>query len=211
MARTGLINSKIGAQFHRTTHPFWDITERPVGEDGTVQRCVEIIAFRNDGSKVFTDQFRVLLNGFTHRTEDDALFRQRLFKRGGYRNGIHYHVHGHTAQSLLLVQADAQTLEGLEEFGIHFVQAVQFFLLLRCAVVRDRLEFRFFIRDVWPLWFFHLAPNTERIQTPFQHPFRLVFLGTDHANDLLVQAGRHLVALNVRRKAVLIVGGGDFV
>ena len=135
----GRIDAEIGAQLHRATHPFGDIDERAIREDRRVQSREEIIPIAHDTPQIFLYQIRMMLHRLTERTEDNAFLRQVLLERGLYRDTIHDRIHRHSAQVLLLLQGNAQLIEGLQQLRIHLVEALRSLLPFRSGIIDDVL------------------------------------------------------------------------
>ena len=64
--------------------------------------------------------------------------------------------------------------------------------------------------EVRPVGLFQRLPVAEGLQAELQQPLRLLFLRGDEADDVLIQAFRHEIGLNVGHKAVFIVLACDF-
>ena len=58
----------------------------------------------------------MLLHRFAERTEDDAQFGQLVLERRGHGNAVEDRIDGDAGQPLLLVEGDAELLEGLAAF-----------------------------------------------------------------------------------------------
>ena len=92
------IDTEITAQFHRTAHALGDIYKRTVGEDGTIQGCIEIIAIWNNGAQILAHQIGMFFHGFSDTHEDNAHFTELLLEGGLHRHGVHDGIYGHTTQ-----------------------------------------------------------------------------------------------------------------
>ena len=145
--------------------------------------------------------------------EDDALLGQALAEGRSHAHGIEHGVHRHAAlglhasQHLPLVQRDAQLVEGFQQRGVDLVRAV--FVAFGRRPVDDVLEIDGRQLEVPPLRRGHLPPLAERPQTELQQPVRLAFLGGNQADDVLVEALRHVLLGDFGHEAVLVLLGGE--
>src|SRR5690606_10768590 len=140
-----------------------------------------------------------------HRTEDDAELRQLLAERRGHRDTVEDGVDGHARQQLLLLERDAELLERPEHLRIDLVEALQLGPLLRGRVVADGLEVDRLDFQVVPGRLRHLQPGPVGLQPELEHPFRLLLLGRETTDDVLVEAGREGFRLDLRLEAVLVL------
>ena len=122
-----LVDAEIGGQLHGAAHALRDIDEGAIGEDGGIERGVEIVARRHDGAEIFPDQIGIVADGLRDGAEDDARLGQLLAEGGNHRNRVEDRVHGHfgraldAGQNLLLLERNAELLVGLENFRIQLV------------------------------------------------------------------------------------------
>ena len=144
------VDPEVGGELHRAADALGDVAERAVAEDGGVQRGEEVVGVRDHRAQVLLDQLRVVLDRLGERAEDDPQFGQLLLEGGGHRDAVEHGVHRHAAQPLLLLQGDAQLLEGPPDFRIHLVQALQRLLRLGRRVVDDVLVVDGRVADVGP-------------------------------------------------------------
>jgi hypothetical protein len=100
--------------------------------------------------------------------------------------------------------------EGLQQLGVHLVEAVVLRLAAGGGVVRDGLEVRHLVLEVRPLRVRLLRVReelhyvAEGLQPPLEHPLRLVLLGGDEADGVLGEAGGGSVGLDLGDEAVLV-------
>ena len=155
----------------------------------------------------------VLLQGLREGAEDYPVLGQLLAEGGGDGHAVEDGVNGHAGQPFLLFQRDAQLLIGAEKLGVHLVQALEFLLSLGSGVVDNVLVVDGRVVDLGPggglLLVSQLYPVTEGFEAPLQHELRLVFLGGDPADDVLVETFGSNVSLDVRDEAVPIFLGGN--
>ena len=213
------VDAEIGGKLHRAAHALRHIDETAIGEDGAVQRGVEIIRHRHDGGEVFLHQFRVLFDGFRNRAENHARLRQFLLERGAERDAVEHRIHRDLAlggvvilrpfdagQNRLFLQGDAEFFVSAQQLRIDIVQ--RFRLLLRhgggLRIVILRLEVDFRIIDHGPFGLRHLNPAPIGVEPPVGHPFRFVVLFGDEADDILVQAHGRELGLDLRLEAVFV-------
>lgn len=155
-------------------------------------------------AEVLADEVGVLLDGLAHGAKDDAGLGEVSAKGGGDGDRVEDGVHRDVGEALLLVERDAELVEGAQELGVHLVEALLLLLLLGLAVVRERLVVDGRVRVVRPRGLFHAEPAPEGAQAELEHPLGLVLLGADGAHDVLVQARGERVGLNHRLEAVLV-------
>ena len=196
LAGVGLVDSKVGAQLHGAAHPLGNVAEGSVGKHGAVKGCVVVVGSRNHGSEVLFDQLRVVLNCLTHGAKNHALLGQGLLERGGHRDRVHDNVHGHSAQTLLLVQADSQLFKGFKQLRVYLVEAANL-LFYRGGVVAYSLKINFLVVHVCPVRLVHFEPNAVGLKAPLRHPLGLHFFGTNTANHVFAEARIHAVRFNV--------------
>ena len=73
----------------------------------------------------------------------------------------------------------------------------------------DILEIDLRIIDPRPCGFFQSKPALERIQPPFEHPFRLVLLGRNHPDRIFVQTLRSCIAFDNGLETVFVLVNVD--
>ena len=111
-----------------------------------------------------------------------------------------------------LVQRHPELLVGLEQLRVHLVEALRaVLLLLRRRVVRDRLVVDRRVVDVRPGRLVHREPVPVGLEPPLGHPVRLALLRRDEAHDVLGQAGRQRLLLDVGDEAGLVLGPREVV
>ena len=152
----------------------------------------------------------MLADRLAHRAEDHPGLGQLLLEGGHHRDAVEHRVDRvlgralNAGQNFLLLQGDAELCVGGQKVRIDLVQAGGAILGLGRGVVVgvlvvDRREL-----DLGPGRLLQGQPALERLQPPLQHPFRLVLLGRDEADDVGVQAlGRELL-VDVGDEAVLV-------
>ena len=200
------LDAKVGGQLHRAADPLGDVAEGTVGEDGGVQRGVEVVRVGHDGAEILLHQFRVVRDCLGEGTEDDPLLGQFSLEGRCDGNAVHDGVHGHAGETLLFVERDAEFVEGLAQLGVNLVERVERLLLLGRGVVADGLVIRLRVSQVRPLRLAERLPVAKGLQSPLGEPRRLVLLGGDEADGVLAQARRDGVGLDVRDEAVFVVG-----
>ena len=99
----GRIDTEIGGELHGTPHPLGNVAERPVGEDGGIERGIEIIGIGHDAPEVLAHQVGIIAQRLGDRTEDDAHPGEGLLESGLHRNGIHDGVDGDARERHLLL------------------------------------------------------------------------------------------------------------
>src|ERR1041385_2723111 len=150
----------------------------------------------------------MVLYRFRKRTEDHAGFRQFGVERGGHGDAVKHRVHGHSGQQLLFVQRNAQLGISVQDFRIHFFQALEFFLLLGRGIIGERLIVNGRILHVGPLrlclFLLQRCPIAVCLQPPLHHEFRLALLERNRADNFFIQARRQTVFINGSDKSPFI-------
>ena len=206
LAGIGRVDAEIGGQLHRAAHALRHIDEGAVGEDGRIQRREEIVRRRHHAAQIPAHQFRMLGDGLRDGAEDDAGLGQLLAEGGGHGHRIEDRVHGHAGQHLLLVQRNAELLVGFQKLRIHLVETLRRILLrLRGRVVGNGLVVDGLVMNVRPVRLGHRPPVAIGFQAPLGHPFRLVLLGRNQPDDVLVQPRRRGVRFDVGDEAGIVL------
>ena len=209
LPRPFAVDAEVGGQLHRAAHALGDVAEGAVGEDGRVQGRVEVVGVGHNGADVLPHEVRVVLDCLRHGAKNDAVLGELLLERSGDGHAVENGVHGHTGQSLLLFQGDAQLLVGLENLRVHLVQALQLLHRLGGRVVDDVLEVHRRVVNVGPARPLLLVQQGEevvvRLETPLQHPLRFVLLCGNESDYVFVQTLGGYLRLNVRNEAVLVL------
>ena len=203
------IDTEISRQLHRATHPFRDVHKRPVTEHRRIQRRKIIVRVRHDTAQVLSHQVRMIFHRLRERTENNAPLRQRILERGLHRNTVHHRIHGNPGQGHLLAQWNTEFVKRSLQLRIHLLPVLVLFLLRR-RIVHDILIIDFRYRQLRPTRHFHGQPFPVSLQTKLQQPFRLLLLGRNRPNHLLVQPLRYRLGLHIRHKTVLILAPGNF-
>ena len=193
----GLVDAKIRGQLHRATHAPGNVDKRAVTEHRAVERRIVIVLAGHHATQVLAHQFRMRVHRFGNRAEDDSGLRQFAAESRGYRDRVKHRVHGNPRQHLLLVQRYAQLGVGLQQLGVHFIQALGAVLhTARRGVIGHGVQVNGGIVHMGPLGLFHLPEAAIGLQSPLQQPVRLAFLLRYELNDLLVQAGSQCVRID---------------
>ena len=209
LAGARAVDAEVGRQLHRAANAFRDVAERPVREDGRVERGEKVVGVRNDRSQVLANQIRMVLNRVRERTEDDTDLRQLGAERRGHRDRVEDRIDGDARKALLLVERDAQLGKCGAHLRIDLVERVQFLLLLRRRVVNDGLVIDWTVLHVGPRRLFHRRPVTKGLEAKIKHPLRLFFLRRDESDDVFIQPGRRLIGFDVADEAVLVFLTGN--
>ena len=216
------VDPEVGRQLHGALDPLGDIDERTVGEYRRVETGKEVVTTRHDRAEIFLDQLRMLADGFRDRTEDHAGVGELLLECRCHRHTVEHRVHRHIAvaggvggafharEHFLLTQRDAELLVGFEKLGVDFVQALGLVLgAFRGGIVGNRLIVDRLVMQMRPFRRAHLFPLPECFEAPVEHPFRLVFLGRNEADDILVQPRRNRVGFQVGDETGFVFALGD--
>ena len=78
LTRSAGIDAEVGRKFHRTTDPFRDIDEGPVGKYGGVEGRVIIISVWDYCTEIFPHQVGIILDGLREGAEDYSEFGEFL-------------------------------------------------------------------------------------------------------------------------------------
>ncbi len=135
----------------------------------------------------------MLLDRLADRAEDDARLFQLFLEGGGDRYAVEHGVDGDAGKRLLLLEGDAELVEGLHEFGVElldFLEAAGAALLLGRGVVVHLLVVDRGETDLRParLLVVERGPVAVGAEAPLQHPVGLVLLSGDEADDVFVDA-----------------------
>ena len=201
------VDAEVGRQLHRAAHALGHEHEAAVGEHRGVERGEEVVGVRHDRAEVLLHQLGMLAHRFGERAEDDAELGQLVAEGGGHRHRVEHRVDGHVGQQLLLLERNAELLEGGADLGIDLVEAVQLRLLPGRRVVADVLVVDGRVGDVLPRRLGHLLPGAKRLEPPVEQPLGLVLLGRDEPDDVLVQPLGDDVLFDVGDEPVLVVLG----
>jgi hypothetical protein len=147
----------------------------------------------------------MVLDGLGERHEDDSEAAKLFPERRRDRNAVEDRIHRNAGKELLLLEGNAQLVERPLDLGIDFIEAVQGFLLLRRRVVDDVLVVDRVVLDVLPGRLLHREPEAVRLEAPLEQPLRLVLLLRDETDDVLAEALRDRLGLDVGVEAVLVL------
>jgi hypothetical protein len=122
----------------------------------------------------------MLADRLRDRHEDHAGLGQFLLEGGHDGDGIEHRVDRHLAllhagEDFLLRQRNAELLIGLQQFRIDLVERARSGHALRRGIVIEIVEIDLRILDARPGRLFHGQPAAIGVETPFQHPVRLLF------------------------------------
>ena len=206
LSRTLCIDTEVGRQLHRASYPLGNIHKRPVGENSRVECGKEIVAVRHHRAQVLLYQVGMFAYGLAHRAEDDAFLHQCFLEGSLHGNGVHHGVHGHAAQRHLLLQRNAQLVEGLDQLGIYLIHALGALLLLgRVGVIRNSLVINLRNTEMGPRRHLQRQPVAVSLQAELQHPVGLSLLFGDKTDNILVQTLLDHIGMHIGRKAILVL------
>src|SRR3989442_5182653 len=205
LARVLRVDPEIRRQFHRTPDALRDVRERPVAEDGAVQTCEEVVVEGHHRAQVFPHEVRMFLDRLGERAEDDPELRKPVLE--GRRDGeaVQNRVDRDASEAHLLLNQNPKLRVQVPDLRIDVVEAVHRLLRLRSGVVDDVLIVDRRIGDVRPLRLFHREPVTVRPQTPLEEPIGLLLLAGNEPDDVLVEALRGGVLVEIGNEAVLVL------
>ncbi len=105
LAGVGRVDPEVGRQLHRAPHALRHVHERPVGEDGRVERGEEVVAVRHDRAEVPLHELGVLAHRLAERAEDDPVLHQLRLVRRADRHRVEHGIDRHAGEQLLLAAA----------------------------------------------------------------------------------------------------------
>ena len=144
-------------------------------------------------------------HGVRERAEDHASLGELLLECRRHRDAVEYGVDRHAREPRAFVQRHAELLVGRQQFRVDFIEALRAVLLgLRRRVVRDRLVIDRRDAQVRPVGLAHREPVPNAFSRQSSMNCGSRFLQRNHAHDVLVEAGRQRVRLDVRDEAVLV-------
>src|SRR5262245_28034231 len=226
LAGVALVDAEIGRQLHRAAHAGRYVDEGAVGEHRRVERGEEIVGDRYHGAEILLDQIGVLLQRLGDRAEDHAGLGELRLEGGGDRHRVEDRIDRHAAvaaaaaavlalvltpalglldaeQRLALAQRDAELLVGLEDLRIDLVERLR--PLLGRGVVMDVLIIDRGVGHARPAGLAHGEPAPIGVEPPGEHPFGLVLLRRDEADDVFVEALGGLLGLDDGFESVLVL------
>ena len=209
LAAIGLVDTEVGHQLDGATHAWRYVGEGTVGENGRVERRVEIVGIRHHRTQVFLHQIRMFLHGFAHGAENYSGLLQLLLIGGRNRYTIQHRIDSYAGQPRLLFQRYAQLAERLQHLRVNIFYALgPFFRRLGRGVVTDVLKIDGRVLNVSPgrLAVVLASPEPIRLESPFQHPLRLILLGRDQPHDILAEALGKRVLLDVDGETPFVIG-----
>src|SRR2546428_2070227 len=205
LARVLRVDAEVGRQFHRAPDARRHVREGAVAEHGAVQAREEVVVERDHGAQVLPDEVRVLLDRLGERAEDDPELRKSVLERRRDRDAVEDGVDRHAGEPLLLLERDPELRVQRADLRVDVLEALDRFLRFRRGVVDDVLIVDGRIPDVRPLRLLHREPVAVGAESPVEHPLGLVFLAGDEPDDVLVQALRDRLHLDVGDEAVFVL------
>ncbi len=210
LAGVGGVDAEVGRELHRAPHALRDEAERAVGEDGGIERREVVVRVRHDRSEVLLDEVGVLLDRLGERAEDDSHLLELVAEGRRDRNRVEDGVDRHAGELGPLAQGDAELLVGLEQLRVDLFERLRPVLPgLRRRVVDDRLVVDRRVVDVLPGRLLHGEPVAVRLQAPLEHPLGLVLLRGDEPDDVLGEARRDRLRLDVGDEPGLVLALGQ--
>ena len=100
------------------------------------------------------------------------------------------------------MKRNTQLIESLLQLRIDLLRTV--LRLFRSCIIYNILEIDFGNIKMRPLRKFHLLPTAERLKSELEHPLRFLLLRRNHSYNILIEALRNELLLDIRHKAVLI-------
>ena len=148
----------------------------------------------------------MLAHGLGEGTEDDAEGRELVLEGRRHRHAVDDGVHGDAREDLALLQGHAELLVHGDELGIHVRETLRRPVLrgLRGGVVDDLLVVDSGVGHARPFRLGHREPVPVGLEPPFEQPLGLTLLAGDEAHDVLREAGRDALGIDVGDEAVLV-------
>src|SRR5207245_1282143 len=139
------------------------------------------------------------------RAEDDPELREPGLERRRDGDAVEDRIDRDAGEAFLLDQRDSELLVQIPDLRIDVLEAVHRLLRLRRGVVDDVLVVDRWIGDVRPLRLLHCEPVAVRPETPLEEPLGFVLLARNEPDDVLVEALRRLVLIEVGDEAVFVL------
>ena len=114
------VDSSIG---QRT--PFGMYANEPSLKTAELSVAKKLSVYGTTVPEILPHQLRMVLHRLGERAEDDAELRQLLLERRGHRDAVEHRVDRDAREQLLLVERDAELLEGPPDLRIDLVQALR--------------------------------------------------------------------------------------
>ena len=146
----------------------------------------------------------MLFHRLAERAEHNTVLCEFFLVGGGDRHTVEDRINGDVAQALLLTQRDAELVEGLQQFGIHFIKARLGLLLFGSGVINDVLIIDRVIAELGPVGLLKGEPVPKRLEAELEKKVGLLLLAGDQSHHLLIQSLGDFFGLDVRDKAVLV-------
>ena len=151
-----------------------------------------------------------ILVGYSGGADSTALL-VFLAEACGRENIAAYHVHhgirGNSAESHLLVERDAEFVEGLAQLRIYFVEVLGTLFLLGGCIVADSLEVDFGNVEVSPAGHLHSEPVAVGFKSEVEQPLRLALHLRDVAHHILIETLGNHMGVDVGYESIFIVAG----
>src|SRR5215469_13229969 len=199
------VDAEIRRELHGTAHALRDIAERAVAEDRRVERREEVVRVWHHGAQVALDEGGVLLDRLREGAEDDAELGQLLLEGGAHGDAVEDRIDSHASEALLLLERNAQPLEGAQDLRVDLIEARRGPPLGR-RVVDDLLVVDGRVRNVRPPGLRRRALQGDPVpvgpEPPIEHELGLVLLGRNRPDDVLVQSGRQRLRLDRRDEPI---------
>src|SRR5438552_1538924 len=205
LSRVLSIDPDVGGQLHRASDARRHVGERAVAEDRAVQGREEIVVEGDDGAEVLAHEVGMLEDRLGEGAEDDAEFRELVLERRRDRDAVQHGVDRDAGQTFLLLERDAEFRVQGPDLGIDVLEPLHLLLRLRRRVVADVLRVDRGIADVRPRGLLHREPVAIGPEPPLGHPFRLLLLARDEPDDVLVEALRNRVLIEVGDETVFVL------
>ena len=137
------------------------------------------------------------------RTENDALFRQRLTESSRHRHGIKHSIHSHSGKGRPFTERNPELVKSLFKLRVYLLGPVA--VLFRSSIVDYVLKVYFRYLQMSPCRDFHLLPAPEGSEPELKKPLRLLLLGGNEPYYVLVEPFRNEFLLDISDKTMLIL------
>ena len=130
---------------------------------------------------------------FREGAENHAHFGQFSLEGGGYRDRVKHGIHRHTrffntSQNFLLKQRNTELFIHAQQFRVHLIQRCRAGGRFGRGIIMQVLIINFRIMNAGPVGLLHGLQPAIGVKAPFGQPLRLVFLGGNEPDNVLVQA-----------------------
>ena len=178
------VDAEVGLKRDLDLHALGDVHEGAAGPDGRVERRELVVRRGHDRGEVLPEQVGVLLEPVLDGLEDHPLLLPLLAQRVVYH--LRLVLGSHAGENLTLRLRNAELLERVLDLVRDIVPRV-FHSILRTDVEVDLVQIEL-VEIAAPVGHRLRLEDLQSLESEFQHPLRLLFVGRDLSYDLLIEA-----------------------